>query len=257
VIPNIIHFVYPAWANTRPLSFMNYMAVKIASEVHRPDAIYFWLDGDPAENEWWLRIKPLVEIRRTKMAGEYKGVEIKFPQYRSDVTRLQILQEHGGVYMDTDMFLLNPLEFWVANTGADVLIASYEAGGRSVCNALMMASRDSSFIEAWLEEIPHALKSDVWAEGGVNLPLRLAEMNEQWAAILDAEYFCPLDLSANWLFDTDPLTIRAGEALTKDSFSIHAYETYWRDYNGHVTPEWIRANDCLFARKFMAHMEGV
>jgi hypothetical protein len=120
-----------------------------------------------------------------------------------------------------------------------------------------MAPPECSFVEAWLEEIPVALQSDTWAEGGVNLPYRLSEMNNRWSNILASEYFCPLDLSCTWLFDTDKFTIQAGLGLTKHSFSIHAYETYWRDYVGHVTPEWVKNNDCLFSRKFSKHFEGV
>jgi Glycosyltransferase sugar-binding region containing DXD motif len=236
---------------------MNYMAVKIASEVQRPDAIKFWIDGDPVENKWWDRIKPLVQICRMEMPDEYRGVKIVHPQYRSDVTRLQILHREGGVYLDTDMFLLEPLDFWVKHVRRDMLTASKEPGDGSVCNALMISPPGCSFVETWLDELPKAMQSSTWAEGGVNVPYRLAEMNDKWANILGSEYFCPLDLSCLWLFDTDPLTIGAGEGLTKDSFSIHGYETYWRDYVGHVTPEWTKNNDCLFSRKFARHLEGV
>jgi hypothetical protein len=105
---------------------MNYMAVKIAAEVQKPNSIKFWIDGEPVENEWWLRIKPLVEICRIEMPNTFRGVEIKHPQYRSDVTRLQILNTHGGIYMDTDMFLLEPLDFWIKYAQQDVLTASKE-----------------------------------------------------------------------------------------------------------------------------------
>ena len=235
---------------------MNYMAVKIASDVQRPDAIKFWIDREPVENEWWFRIKELVQICRIDMPGEFGGTKITHPQYQSDVTRLQILYREGGIYLDTDMFLLHPLEFWVRNMQSS-LVLSKEPGGTSLCNALMIAPAGSEFVKVWLDEMPKALKSDIWANGGVNLPYRLASLNDDWVSVLDSDYFCPLDLSRTWLFDTDAVVIGAGEKLVENSFSVHAYETYWRDYVGHVTPEWIEKNDCLFARKFSHHLTRV
>lgn len=254
MIPNIIHFIYPTWDNVRPLSFMNYMAVKIAAEVHQPDEIKFWVDGDPIENEWWERIKPFVTVCRIDMPKMFEGVPVVAPQYASDVARLQILQREGGIYLDTDMFLLHPLSFWLDKKA---FVASYEPRHTSMCNALMMAPKGAEFINVWLERLPEALRSDVWANAGVNLPAELAKQSFADTRILDSDYFCPLDFSQLWLFDTDPLTVRAGESLTRDSFSIHGFETYWRDYVGHVTPEWVLNNDCLFSRKFAKHLLGV
>jgi hypothetical protein len=256
-IPNIIHFIYPCHS-TRPLSFLNYMAVKLAKEVHRPDAILFWIDGDPAPSPWWDEIQHLVEIRIYNTIKEYGGTKIMWPQYASDVFRLQLLRDYGGIYLDTDMLLVQPITDFIENSWNQLLM-SYEPTQNpepeSICNALIIAAPQNEFITAWLDRMPDALKSETWAHGGVQIPYLLHKEQPDLGAheIRGASMFCPLDLSKNWLFSTDPQIIREAEDITRFSYAIHGFETYWRDIVKDITPEWCTQNDSLFSRIVRAH----
>lgn len=255
-IPNIVHFIYPCWPNTRPLSYLNYMAVKMAKEVQKPDKIIFWIDGDPKPSPWWDAIQPLVDIHFTQFSSSFGGTHIEWPQYASDVFRLQVLRDQGGIYMDTDMLLLLPLHEFMDNTQFenDSLVMSWEPSeplGISACNALIISPPNNPFINTWLELMPQALKSPTWAKGGVNLPAEIwanSQYSTGKAEIIDPVYFCPLDLSKNWLFSTNPEVICEAEDITRFSYAIHGFETYWRDIVKDITPEWCRQNDSLFSR---------
>lgn len=256
-IPNIIHFIYPC-QNTRPLSFLNYMAVKMAAEVHKPDAILFWIDGEPAQSPWWDEIQHLVQIRTYQSVTEYGGTRIVWPQYASDVFRLQLLRDLGGIYLDTDMLILQPLTDYIENP-SERLIMSYEPTQKnepeSICNALIISTPGNGFIGEWLQRMPTALKSNTWAHGGVQIPFLLHKEHPDLGAhkIKPAEAFCPLDLSKDWLFSTDPGIIKEAEDITRFSDAIHGFETYWRDIVKDITPEWCRKNDSLFSRIVRAY----
>lgn len=248
--PNIIHFIYPC-ENTRPLSFLNYMAVKSAYDNHDPDKILFWIDGMPLPSPWWFKIQDLVEVREYTPIKQYGGSDIVWPQYASDVFRLQLLRDYGGIYMDTDMIVMMPLYEFMK----DKLVMSWEPTepvGTSACNALIIAPPNNPFIDMWLHYLPEALKSSTWAEGGVNLPAKIYKthptVSKENTEIFDAQYFCPLDLKENWLFSTDPKIIREAEDRTRFSYAIHGFETYWRDIVKDITPEWCEKNDSLFSR---------
>lgn len=240
MIPNVIHYVYPAWPNTRPLSYVNYVCIKSAIEKHGPQDVKFWIDGDPIDNEWWQKIKPMVSVHHRPMRGEFGGTKIEWPQYQSDVTRLQILKEEGGIYLDTDVIVLQNLNWFLSDS--EFVIAS-EPGYKSLCNAIMMGEKNDPFLDEWLKILPDALKSPTWANGGVVRPMEIAEDNLiDWR---EPSELCPLDLHYPYMFE--PRLNRAGRALIGDAYTVHLFETYWRDTIKSVTPEWCETTDCLFS----------
>jgi len=98
--PNTIHYVYPAWPNTRPLSYVNYICVKSAIENHNPDKVKFWIDGDPVDNEWWRKIQDMVTVERRPMKGSYGGVSIEWhgAGRKIIVQRSDAVAEKSSVY---------------------------------------------------------------------------------------------------------------------------------------------------------------
>jgi mannosyltransferase OCH1-like enzyme len=244
MIPNIVHFIYPVWPLTRPLSYVNYMAVKMAIAVQKPDKVKFWINKDPEPSRWWDKIKEMVDVVYTPMDGVYRNVNIEWPQLQSDVTRLEILQREGGIYLDTDMLVLHSMEalpFLKHN-----FIIGFEPGETSMCNALMMSEPEAPFIKLWLDKMPEALQSTTWAQGGVVTPLELWKDNSSLAMAAEANWFCPLGLDKNWMFD--PALADEAQSRVTHSFSVHIFETYFRDIVKDITPEWCDQNDSLFSR---------
>lgn len=248
--PNIIHFIYPVTEKTRPFSYLNSLAVRMAAKVQKPDRIFFWTNAPPDTINHWSDIKDLVSVVPTGIPSAFRGVEIKHPQYAADVMRLQILIAHGGIYMDTDMLLLKPLHEHME----DRLVLSWENPGQtSISNALMMSPTNNKFLREWLDLMPEALSSTTWAHGGVLAPAMLAGRQDldDTRTILPHTFCCPLDLSRQWLMD--PALADAAQVMCEHSTGIHVWETYWRDYVRHLTREYVRNGKCFFsniARKY-------
>ncbi len=246
-VPNVVHFIYPVWHNTRPLSYLNYMAVKRASAIQKPDKIKFWINKEPEPSVMWDMIKSLVEVNYIPMDGFYNGTKILWPQLQSDVTRLEILYKEGGIYMDTDMLMLRPLDHQLV-TNFSMCLEPSKGDPISACNALMISEPEASFVDIWLSHMEEALKSDTWAYGGVVKPFELAEVAPDLVTMNPYWFFCPLDLSQNWLFSTDEGIIKQAWRQIENSYSVHAFETYWRDVVKDITPDWCLNNDSLFSR---------
>lgn len=247
----MIHFIYPATERTRPWSLVNHAAVMLARKHHPHDEIIVWTNHAPdALLNTVLAAK--AEIEFIDLPMQICGVDIKHPQYMSDVMRLQILHEHGGIYMDTDMLLRTDVDDLRAIAqNHNRLVLSYENEARSsICNALMVAPAKNAFIGVWLAAIPGALRSPTWANGGVLLPVELSkrdDLSDSFVA-LSHQTACPLDLSFPWLFD--PALHNEAKRRVFGSIAIHVFETYWRDTVKNIDADWIKRTPCLFSDIF-------
>lgn len=250
MIPNTIHMIYPVTEKTRPWSIINTLAVKLARK-HHDGPIRLWTND---VHSLPLSIYNLASVCSTDLPTHIEGVEIKYPQYIADVMRLQILRDHGGIYMDTDILLQKPLTEFLSEVR---LVMSWETQDRrSISNALMMSPPGNSlmmpppgyvFIEEWLGRMPKAIQSETWAYGGVVLPALMAEEPylKDYCTVLDHTFCCPLDLSRPWLFD--PALKAEAKKKIKDAYAVHVFETFWRDIIKDITPDWIEQNDCLIS----------
>jgi hypothetical protein len=244
MIPKIIHFIYPWTERTRPWSLVNTLSVRSAIKTYPDHKIIMWTNAP-------TRVPMLpIEIQKCEIPSQFGGVQIEWPQYVSDVMRLDILYEYGGIYMDTDIISVRPF----TPVDEDVLTISWEdTTMESVCNAFMVTPPGNLFIKTWLDKMPEALTYVTWAYGGVVLPKELA-LNcylEDQRSVIDHKLACPLDLKANWMFD--PKLKDAAKEKIADAYNIHIFETFWRDIIKDITPEWTEKNDCLFSELFKAH----
>jgi len=249
--PDTIHFIYPVTDLTRPFSYLNALAVRMAAKVQNPDRILFWTNAPPESIAYWDDIKDLVTVIPTAVPTEFRGQPIKWPQYAADVMRLQILLAHGGIYMDTDILLLKPLHEHLG----DKLVLSWENKAEtSISNALMISPPNNELIRCWLDVMPIALASPTWAYGGVIAPVTLAKDRDfkPYRTLLPNTFCCPLNLSRPWLFD--PAVADEAEALSKDATAIHVFETYWRDRVKDIDHDYVQRTDDLFSRIARKHL---
>jgi hypothetical protein len=236
-IPKVIHFIYPWTEKTRPWSLVNTLAVRSAKKCYPDHEIIIWTNAP-------TRVPLLnVTVKNCDLPTQIGGVDIEWPQYVADVMRLDILYEHGGIYMDTDIISLSSFV-----SPFNCLNMSWETKeGTSISNAMMSAPPKNLFIKVWLDRMPEAVKHPTWAYGGVVLPYEISQnpfLKDDFV-IWGNQVCCPLDLSKNWMFD--PALKQEAKEVVGISPAIHIFETYWRDIIKDITPEWIEQNDCLFS----------
>ncbi|XP_070534068.1 uncharacterized protein [Ptychodera flava] len=158
VVPNIAHFI---WFTCHPFKFENLVSMLSVHRIMKADKIFFHTDCEPT-GEWWDEAVELIQtlyvIRRTPPTAVFDNVlNPEWPEHAADVARLQILIEHGGVYFDTDIFVLAPLEplryyDYVVGRPAENILN----------NGVILAKKSSKFLKLYYESYKDYI-SDCWA----------------------------------------------------------------------------------------------
>jgi glycosyltransferase involved in cell wall biosynthesis len=253
-IPNIVHFMYFFGPNSREFSYINYLAVKTAHEVQKPDAIYFYYNTEPENNPYWERMKPMVRLIQMEPPTEYKGVSLRgYPQYQADVVRLQKLYEHGGIYLDTDALMMKPFYDLMTHecilTGRlDDLTVTEKNDQEFITNGVIISKPRARFLKVWLDNLDEGLKNPEWAWHAVNLPVLLYKKNQNLAKVIGYEKFLPFNF-----YEYDVLDPNKGEEQYdkyKDSYIWHMWETIWRPQLETINEANLASNISAFGKAF-------
>ena len=188
-IPNIVHFIYGLKGPDEPLYYFHYLAVLSAILVNQPDTVYFHYQYRPV-GPWWEEIERLVvPVKQT--ARDRIGTQLlTHYAHKSDVMRLEILLEQGGVYLDIDTLCLKPWRELLNN--AFVIGEEMENGDfRGLGNAVMFSKPGSEFAKAWLAIYPSSFKEGEWSMTSCRVPRFLSQLPELSGqiTILPAETF--------------------------------------------------------------------
>ena len=164
MIPKLVHFIY---LGGRPFSLTHMLAVQSAKVVNSPDSIFLHCSEKPA-GPWWERVEQSVTINYVGKPTEVFGRPIKMLAHMADIIRLRVLKDMGGIYLDLDVVCVNAFE--------DLLGNSFVMGiepGTGLCNAVILASKGSPFIDRWMEHY-RTFDADNWNYHSVILPSKLA-----------------------------------------------------------------------------------
>lgn len=191
--------------------------------------------------------------RKIDVPTRIGDTEIKHVQYASDVIRLQLLYRWGGIYIDTDMLLTKPLTPLMDRPLTMAIESVHEDGSpKSVANGVILAAPKSEFLKLMLEATPIAMKSDIWANHAVTLPLELAKEYPELICLEPKESFFPFDLARNYPFEE-------GKGLTyipqmEKAYGLHIYETYWREELKQIPHNMLQSSGCLFNMLFLRNV---
>jgi hypothetical protein len=241
-IPNIFHFVY---IKERPWKLHHFLSVKSAVARSGADKVVIWCDEEP-EGEYWEKTKPLVEVQLVKAPTEIFGIPITQPAHKSDVIRLQVLIEHGGIYADTDVIVVKPFTDLLDNQF--VMGQQGLAGSEGLCPATMLGAKGSVFAKTWLAGFKDTFGggppgSPTWCTHSVNLPAYLANTMQENISIADHEaFFWPLyhEDGVRNIFETP-------NYQAPNAYSIHLWESSGKKYLNEMTEEKIRKGNSLFS----------
>jgi Glycosyltransferase sugar-binding region containing DXD motif len=279
MIPNTIHFVFGMAADFggRPFGLSHYLAVKSAAVVNNADAVYFHSEFEPT-GEWWQKAKPLLTLKQVKAPGNIMGNPLHHVAHKADVVRLQVLKEYGGIYLDLDTICIKPMtdllhhhcvigqelkapytpKNWrqqIKHRIKKNLGAANNNEITGVANAVLLAEKDSDFINRWLQTYSSFRskgRDKYWNEHSVIIPSQLAQQHPDKVTLLNPYAFhYPLytPTGLQQLFEEVHEFPGAYLHHLWDSFSSEKYLSK-------LTPENIFANDStynLIARRFLTH----
>lgn len=202
----------------KPWSWIHHMAVVTAAAVNKPETILFWHEHEPS-GHWWEASKPYLTLQKIAAPREIFGRPLLHPAHQADVVRLRSVLEHGGVYVDADVWCLRPFAeldhcgFWMGR----------QQDAYGLCNATFGGEPGAAFAEAWLAEYSWFRsqgRDRYWDEHSVRLPLRLAE-SHPITVFPPTWFFAPLWGDLPQIFSRR----QAERNWLRDSYSVHLWET--------------------------------
>lgn len=121
--PRILHFLFIGDINKDSsirFTFTDYLMIRSAYFRLQSDEIYLHSNVPPLDSPLWELIRPMISERKhLEPITEIYGRRVTGKAHVSDIARLRVLQEYGGMYMDIDSLSLRPFseEMWDPPSG--------------------------------------------------------------------------------------------------------------------------------------------
>ena len=223
-VPNIVHYI---WYNEepRPLEFHHMLSILSADKFIKPDVIYFHTNNPPI-GKYWERVKRLkrLKINKRQPPLEAFGETIKTPLYytsHSNVDRILVLMEYGGIYMDFDFIAVNsfdPLRRHVCTVGLESDV--------KVCGSVIVCSKDAFFLYLWMNAYFDDYRINEWAYNTGQVPFNLAKRYPNLVHVEKTKLNRPnfLELSEIW--------VKATWWKWRESYGFHSWYRLWKDNYG-------------------------
>lgn len=233
-IPKIVHFVF-GMEKGAVFGLVQYLSVASASRVLRPECIYVHYVHLPTGFFWDL-LGGVVEPNRIEEVNSVFGRPVLHYAHKADVARMRALMEYGGIYLDLDVVSLSSFDhllhhdFVMGQEGKDGLIG--------LCNAVILASKDSKFLKTWFESYS-SFNSSIWSYHSVILPKELAVKYPSEITILDHKsFFWPI-----WDVDGLNLMYKSHEYDYKSNLGVHLWNSVARKkHTRDMTMIWLLQN---------------
>jgi len=234
-IPKIIHLLY--FGETEFYNFHHRCIHSMIQYMPEYEIRIYNTREPPVENHYWQDIKTHQRVRIHKMDAPqyYDGFELKHFQYKADVARLELLYEHGGVYLDIDMFIVRPFHEVFASGHSFYISEEREgANGRgsgALINAFLAAKPKNEFIKLWLNEFKSGLRLGIWAHHIRDSNKQLLEnhphyMHKYRIRVLDWKMFMPLHWQDTEAFIRSEIV---PYVFPPESYGTHLWETILGD----------------------------
>ncbi|KAK3384401.1 hypothetical protein B0T24DRAFT_82820 [Lasiosphaeria ovina] len=270
-IPNVVHFIYGL---KNPLNnpgagrfdFLSYLAVRSAIVSLRPDAVYLHYsyladppspddDADPLTNPWIRRLSPHIKL----VHHHPSSTKVQYA-HLSDTMRLNFLLEQGGIYLDIDAFALRSFDKLLQSPHPHDVVLGAEGGNRwGLCNAVIAARANSSFVARWLASYENVDFSREWNYHSVLLPKDMARDHPEEVCTLPPDaFFWPTWTWRHIDWMHEPLSRqqaifwqgeidRHGGGLFENQRAYHAWgQMAWDRYLKKLTPAVVRTKDTRF-----------
>jgi hypothetical protein len=236
-VPNLVHFIWFTGSQSREFSYVNYLAVLHAREIQRPELLFMYCNEEPKDNPHWEAARELMTIVHVDPPTEIRATWKLYPQYWSDLVRLQMLEKRGGIYLDTDAILLKPLNEFMnddCTLAGGVPPAGFRNRKPCVSAATIIARPHAPFIQRWLAAYDKVVGTMAWSGAVTDLPLELHEESPGELTLIPLGKFLPFD----WTNDSalDGARRREYADLVKDSYVAHMWDTMWADRMAAIPP---------------------
>jgi hypothetical protein len=237
MIPKVVHFIFGLNKDFggKPFHLIHKIAIQSAYEIIKPDKIFLYYAYEPQNNKYWEGIKKYVELVKIEPIDKIFENEIDHCAHKACITRLQVLNEIGGIYLDCDSICINSFDELLKNK---FVMAKQDDYG--LCNAIMLAEKKSEFGKIWFDNYK-TFDKNKWDYHAVVLPKILAEQNKNLITVLESRAF----FQPSFLF-TDEIFIKFNNKT--NDYAMHLWENMcWDLHIKNINEEYILNSNSTYA----------
>ncbi|ESO11696.1 hypothetical protein HELRODRAFT_166711 [Helobdella robusta] len=221
-VPKIAHIIW-FYPNETEFRFHQAMSLLSLQRFFKPRKIFFWHDTLPT-GRWWLFAQQIVAhflLVPYKRPTKIFNYTVSVPEHQSDVARIQLLREYGGLYIDLDVVLLRPLDpllEYETTMGAET--------PSQLGSGFILAKENSAFLKLWLDSYSNNFNDNDWNYHSTIMPMKLAKQHPQ---LVHIEWFSIN--RPNW-FERDFLYRKGKLWDWSENYAVHLwYRECPDDYN--------------------------
>jgi len=244
----IVHvtWFYPPRTDLR---FHEAMCLLALQRYVRPSKILLWYDAasTPPSGAWWQfarqSVAHLLPVPYQRPSSVYNRT-LLVPEHQSDVVRLAVLEEFGGLYVDLDVIVVRPVDSLLSYA----VVMGAETPMMLGSGFILVSRTNATFIRLWRQAYANFDDSD-WNRHSVYVPMELAKQHPE---LVHVEWFSinrPNWNERHWLYTSgelwdwsenyavhlwyrehpadvvyDPLTIRHLNTMTGEVLRLIYYE---------------------------------
>ena len=169
LVPKIVHFIWFS-RGAELFPFHHFMSVLAAHRFIRPERIKIWHNA-PLLGFWWnktMRLVPEIEVTFKMAPTAIFGRPINLSEHQSDVARLEIMIQYGGIYLDFDAIVVRSLEPLLKHE----ITLGREKETR-VGNGVIIAKPNALFLRIWYSRYK-TFDDSLWSNHSTILAAKLS-----------------------------------------------------------------------------------
>ena len=187
-IPKKVHFVY---TQLKPQNWQDYAVVRSAIDYWEAEEVNIWApQNEPLQGEMWERILALqnVTVREFVVPHTVMGKRVANKAHTSDIARIKILYEEGGMYMDLDVMALKSSDDVIYAPKTKSVVMATQVINRpkkTVSNGMIMAKPGAPFLKRWMEKYKDFNPGGEWDHTSGEVPTEMFAAGEPDLTLLD------------------------------------------------------------------------
>jgi hypothetical protein len=195
-IPSILHFAFGMADDDEPFGLIQYLSIVSAIHKLKPRRVLLHHGKQPS-GFYWDMVKHAITLKNARNITHIFGNPVRHYAHKADIIRLEALLAYGGIYLDTDVFVLHSFDDLLGHdfvmgreSAAEWSPGELTQGG--LCNAIILANKHSAFLKHWYASY-RTFNGSVWSDHSVILPQKLAKRYPNDIAVLgDHVFFWPV-----------------------------------------------------------------
>ncbi|OAF67281.1 hypothetical protein A3Q56_04965 [Intoshia linei] len=175
-LPSVVHFTWYV-DKISDLKFHEYTSILSAHRNFNVDRIHFYTNNEPKGELWNKILNELMGIiyiiYRTPPSHELLNEKFENTYYAtsaSNVDRVLLLYEYGGIYMDMDVIAIQPIPDYVTKSCFMGLESE-----QKLCGSFIACEANSPFLAIWLNSYLTDYRIEEWSYNSGMVPTQIAK----------------------------------------------------------------------------------